>query len=1009
MSDRNENNRYKNVDFFAQIACGGNKRLVTRIPRMKEIEPIELNRIVLAESGKKDIKMPVFDEKKEYDNFIEEKKKLREYYAPFTAEYQRKVISPSKSERLVDFSYRKETDEDKKDFSLVLTGKGEWEKVSLPHYVGPEGIWNAFYRTIINISGKDAESEYLIDFEAVDYIAEVYLNGRLITRHEGFFAPFTAVLTPQLREGENVLVVVVKNDVTTTGAQLDGVEHYGKKIYANTHIGYNEPELGWHHCPAGAGIFGNVTLVKCRKQRITDIFVETDTDNSKIKIHTKFYNFVKGVADCEIRYTVEGRNFKQTIFENIEGKISRTLTEDNFLEEEFDLPDFKFWTQKTPYLYAVTVTLVDGNGNTIDEKQTHFGMRKFVSDENSVPKGKFYLNGERIILRGANEMGHFPNAVMRGDFDSVIDDILTAKVAGLNFYRFTQRPVFDVLYTYFDMFGMLCQSDFPAFLFLRESVLGEAYKQVDEMELLTRNHPCVVIESFCNETADSEDYHWEQYGMGRKQMEMFFETARRIVLQRNPQRVVKYCDGDYSPLKKSYGVNDFHCYTYWYNAHGVLPGKFEKGYLPPFRSEWMAGCGEYGTDGLDSLELMKKYYPKEWLPKTDDEPWTPKRIARAQCFGMHSDFFPEQTNIKDWIKISREYQREATKLYVHSLRRRADYVQSTAVHLLIDAWPGGWTKTLVDYDKIPKPAYYAFKEANIATRVSIRTGKKVAYNDENINVEVYALNDLAQSVKAEVAASVYFDDELKFTYAKRATASEVSCEYLGDVVVKPQGFVGTIKVVSEMVANGITTYDEAVVETKPRSAKAKKAPVIYGDKLACIKEVCENADDVDGKVIFCDNEQYRLKQNELEKQVLDGARVVIFTDKSLNVFNDDILFKIHVIAEEIGTCRTAWHSETNEMVKEFPLTAFRDFYNADKDYYDLASWFKFDWDGSEEILYTMVDESADKYVLHKKHKNIMAVKKFGKGEVVLTTLTALKGCIGHNPYLDKLIINLIEK
>ena len=162
-------------------------------------------------------------------------------------------------------------------------------------------------------------------------------------------------------------------------------------------------------------------------------------------------------------------------------------------------------------------------------------------------------------------------------------------------------------------------------------------------------------------------------------------------------------------------------------------------------------------------------------------------------------------------------------------------------------------------------------------------------------------------------------------------------------------------------------------------------------------------------MIFCDNEQYRLKQNELEKQVLDGARVVIFTDKSLNVFNDDILFKIHVIAEEIGTCRTAWHSETNEMVKEFPLTAFRDFYNADKDYYDLASWFKFDWDGSEEILYTMVDESADKYVLHKKHKNIMAVKKFGKGEVVLTTLTALKGCIGHNPYLDKLIINLIEK
>ncbi len=126
-------------------------------------------------------------------------------------------------------------------------------------------------------------------------------------------------------------------------------------------------------------------------------------------------------------YTLEGRNFKQTVFENVEGRISRVLTEDNFLEEKFSLQNFKWWTPKEPYLYEITVTLTDENRKVIDEKQTHFGMRKFVMDENSVPKGKFYLNGERIILRGANEMGHFPNAVMRGRYDLVIDDILTAK------------------------------------------------------------------------------------------------------------------------------------------------------------------------------------------------------------------------------------------------------------------------------------------------------------------------------------------------------------------------------------------------------------------------------------------------------------------------------------------------------------------------------------------------------------------------------------------------------
>ena len=1009
MSDKNNKNRYEKIDFFAQIACGGNKRLVTRIPRLAEIPPLETSGEELSEVEKYDIKIPEFNEKREYEKFLAEKKSLCEYYKPFLREFHRELSSPVKSERLIDFSYRKETEEDRKDFSVVLDGKGEWEKVLLPHYVGPEGIWNAFYRTNLNIEVIDSESEYIIDFEAVDYIAEVYLNSRLVTRHEGFFAPFSADITPYLRQGENVLLITIKNDVTTTGAQIDGVEHYGKKIYANTHIGYDEPEEGWHHCPAGAGIFGKVTFAKCKKQRITDVFVETDTDNSEITVHTKFYNFIKGVEKRKVFYTLEGRNFKQTVFENVEGRISRVLTEDNFLEEKFNLQNFKWWTPKEPYLYEITVTLTDENGKVIDEKQTHFGMRNFVMDENSVPKGKFYLNGERIILRGANEMGHFPNAVMRGRYDLVIDDILTAKVAGLNFYRLTQRPVFDEIYTYFDMFGMLCQTDFPLFLFLRESVLGEAYKQVDEMECLTRNHPCVIVESFCNETADSEDYHWEQYGMGRLKMEKFFETARNIVLQRNPQRVVKYCDGDYSPLKESYGVNDFHCYTYWYNAHGVLPGKFEKGYLPPFRPEWMAGCGEYGVDGLDSLTLMKKYYPSEWLPENDEDPWTPKRIARSQCFGMHVNFFPEQTNIKDWIRESRDYQREAIKTYVHALRRRADYIQSTAVHLLIDAWPGGWTKTLVDYDRIPKPAYYAFKEANIPVRISIRTGKKVSYANEKIKVDVYGLNDTTNKVNAKINVSIYFGGELCATYGKESVINDVCSDYLGEVIIDPQGYIGEIEVIAEMIADGSETYDKLVVETKKRNEKAKKTPLIYGEKLTDIKELCENPNISDKQVIFCDNVEYRKRQDELEKAVLNGARVVIVTDMPINIFNDDVLFKIHVIAEEIGTCRLAWHSDTNKFVKEFPEMAFRDFYNADTDYYDLASWFKFDWDGSEEILYTMVDESSDKYVLHKPHKNIMAVKRFGKGEVILTTLTALNGCIGHNPYLDKLFINLIEK
>ena len=597
---------------------------------------------------------------------------------------------------------------------------------------------------------------------------------------------------------------------------------------------------------------------------------------------------------------------------------------------------------------------------------------------------------------------------MEDDYEQLIDDILTAKVAHLNFYRFTQRPVLDDIYTYFDMLGMLCQTDFPCFLFLRESIVGEAFSEVVEMEHLTRNHPCVIIESFCNETADSADYNWGQYGLGRIEMQKFFDGARQAVLLCNPQRVVKYCDGDYSPVSESYGVSDFHLYTYWYISHGIAPGKFDKGYLPPIRSEWMTGCGEFGTDGLDRLELMEKYFPKDWLPESYEQEWSPKRIAKAQCYAMHGQFFAEQNNIKDWIKESRNWQREAIKLYVHGLRRRVDYVQSSAVHLLIDAWPSGWTKTLVDVDRIPKPAYYALKEAHIPVRLSARSDKHVIYNDDNAITEFYALNDTAVDQTATIIASVYYDGELKESYEKKVVAQAVSNTYIGDVCVAPKDFTGTIKVVAEMYVNGNRTQDKVEFTVLNRNKNANCTPLIMGERLKDVNKICEG--EVNENIIFCDNEYYRANQDKLEEKIINGARVVLFTVRPINVFDENIIFRVHNLEEELGTTKKIlWRNENSVFVKEFPSNAFHSLYNDKGAYQDLFAWHHFDWEGCEEILYDYSDDSTDKYAVNKTHKMVLARKKYGNGELILTTLKAVNGCLGNNPYYDKLFVNLIEK
>lgn len=991
-------------DRFIQIVAGG-KKMTGEVKRMAEIPPRSIERnILVPQSARFGVLKPTKEEKDLYQNFLKEKAELREYYDKFLKNYARKVEEDST--QITEFSYRKETKDDKSDFSHVLLGKGEWEKVQIPHYEGPDGRWNAFYRTEFNLEIQE-KKYYILDFQAVDYIAEVYINGRLAGRHEGFFAPFSVDITDYVKKGKNVLVIVVKNEVTTTAVTVDGYSHYGDKIYGATHFGYDEPNLGWHHCPAGAGVFGKVKLVVANSSRITDIFVRPNVDTGEITVCSTVFTYAYKTLKYKVSYTLEGRNFKQTVFENEWGKTDPFTVCENYLTEKFTIKDFKLWTQKTPYLYAVTITLYGENGEVVDQKQTHFGMRKFHMDENSTPKGAFYLNNERIILRGTNEMGHLPLCVMRGDFEQLIDDILIAKVANLNYYRMTQRPVHEEIYTYFDMLGMLCQSDFPLFSYLKPSAVGEALKQVREMEIHTRNHPSVIVETFCNETLDKTAWGKEQYNLSRFDIEKFFNAAKEVVEIYNPDRVIKYCEGDYAPLDSTHGISDFHCYTYWYVSHGLPSGKLQKGYLPPIRPDWMTGCGEFGVDGLDRWELMQKYCPSEWLPKSQDESWSPKPIAKEQCFVLHGDFFPEQTTAREWISASREWQRKAIKDYVHALRRRVDYIESTAVHLLIDAWPCGWTKTLVDVDRIPKPAYYEFKEANIPIRISLHRDKFTVYEGDTLTTEIYALNDTSKSTSVTAKISVYLNGEEISSYEKQGEANATDCTYLGEVkTILPSGVIGEVKVVAMLVCGEGLTYDEVCYSIKKRVDKAFIAPLLLGERVQSVAKICGGKQT--DKVIFTDDDYFTEHQEELEEKAKRGSRLIVVTNKPLNILGEDIVFRIHTLEEEVRANNFVARNKSSKFTEEFEETDFKNFYNAKTDYQDLTAWFKFEWKGCEEILYTFEDVNDQRYALRKKHKMIAALKKHGKGEIVLTTLSCLDGCLGYNPVLDKFIVNLIE-
>ena len=354
-------------------------------------------------------------------------------------------------------------------------------------------------------------------------------------------------------------------------------------------------------------------------------------------------------------------------------------------------------------------------------------------------KGTLYLNGEPIILRGADTMGNFEVPVMKGDEQQLIEDILIAKLAHMNFFRLTQSPVQPEVYDMCDRLGMMVQTDLPLFGQLRRPQLEEAIREVGEMEKLVRNHPSNIMISYINEPTSAEKDNVAHRDLTRRELELFFEAASSVVHVHNPDRVIKPVDGDYDPPEP--GLPDNHIYCAWYGSHALPIGKFIRGYWVASKEGWKHGSGEYGIEGLEDAETMFKHYPKDWLPASLDDRWNPDKIPYAQTWTMHGSWFDTQETMREWIAASQAHQAWGIRTMTRAFRRQSDRIVSTAVHLLIDAWPDGWQKALVDVDRHPKPAYFEFREALTPLMVDIRTDRLHYYAGEKLALEFWVCND----------------------------------------------------------------------------------------------------------------------------------------------------------------------------------------------------------------------------------------------------------------------------
>lgn len=765
-------------DVFANIAANG---IGGRQEFLCSPEPMKIDKKFCTLNNKDLTPFKIKKKISEKSELYAELEKAKEYYKPFTQNHAPDIPEYNKRQYIKDF---------------ILNGE---KRMTIPEYEGPVGYAKKTYESEFTIDEIKQGKSYFIRSLGADYKAYVYINGSCAGIHEGFFSPFEFEITELIKPEKNSLKIDLFNDYIYMGnafATQEKVE--GEKLYAATGLGWDDAAEGWHHCPAGMGLYNHIYVEERNTIHINDIFVRPLLNEEKAEVWVEVNSMSYRTTPITLKLSLYGQNFKETVFENLDYipetmktvGMGDSLTEASVRDElgkgipqplkhgtnlfkiMIDIKNPKIWDLDTPYLYQIQVSVLE-NGEIKDTQKRQFGMREFKQDVESSPKGMYYLNNRKIRLRGANTMGYEQQDVLKGDSEQLLEDMLLAKLCNMNFLRLTQRPVQDEIYDICDKLGLMTQTDLPLFGCMRRTAFCEGVRQAEEMEKMVRNHPCNVVVTYINEPFPNANNEPHRHLL-RSELEDFFTACDLVIKLNNPDRVIKHVDGDYDPPTTS--MPDNHCYPMWYNAHGIDIGRLYKGYWLSVKPDWYYGCGEYGAEGLDFADVMKESYPAEWLK----EPFDPSNIVRAQTGSLYYFFYDRQDNIEDWVKESHRFQAFATTIMTEAFRRNPLMV-SNAIHLFIDAWPSGWMKTIMDCRRNPKPAYFAYRNALEPVMISLRTDRFTYYTGEKISIETYICNDSQlESDNLTVRYELYTDGKLVMSNNQKAKTTSCDVDYIAD-------------------------------------------------------------------------------------------------------------------------------------------------------------------------------------------------------------------------------------
>jgi Glycosyl hydrolases family 2, sugar binding domain/Glycosyl hydrolases family 2, TIM barrel domain/Glycosyl hydrolases family 2 len=623
----------------------------------------------------------------------------------------------------------------KRFFEKMPKGKaidvpGVWEEVR-PMYDGA-----GWYQRKFTVKPEWKKQAIRLRFDAVNYLAEVYLNGKRIGMHEGGYTPFEFDVTSKVRAGKNTLTVRVVDpprrevvDGLRSGAPLSNADIPTWKA-------------GWYW--NFGGIWQSVQLIITPKVYIDNIFVEPLPDKRTAKVHVT----VVAKTACKAEIALDVSPWKSD--EKTGGAVTKTVNlkrGTRTITMPVKIARMQWWDTENPFLYVARATLTSDAGQ--DVVSDRFGMRTFTVKDNH-----FTLNGKRIVLKGFLQQGAYPEKLAYAPTKAMLrKELELSKAHGLNFIRLHLKPD-PFTPELADEMGVLLVAEPPAgWVRNTPAIYKRCRREAEELVKRDRNHPSIVMWCMLNEI-----YHyWTFTDRERDKLRHIMSYRAREL---DPTRIIGdnsggchiggECAGALMPYKKTYSpFHDLHQYC----QLPVTPKNLEDRYLNYKQPSGPIYVSEFGAFECPPLwdKMLKRYSAKAKRIGTDDyrqyKSFAESFSKRFRQAGLKDIFGSE----KAFILAQQDQCGEDVRAAVSAMRANPR-IDAYAICQLADA--SGEIFGATDIWRQPKKYYYEFARAAQTPWIVPHLPVRIVMPGGEIPVQLHCVNEHTTGRKYSVTVTL---------------------------------------------------------------------------------------------------------------------------------------------------------------------------------------------------------------------------------------------------------------